>query len=434
MKLTSLRSRKTLNWCVAAGLAATCVGTVFAGGRSFTNGNLVVVRVGDGGAALGTTATAAFIEEYTTAGALVGTPLALPTAVAGSNKRMTVSGTATSEGFITRSANGQYLIVVGYDADPGTVSVATSVSATVNRVVGRITIGTNAIDSSTAVDMYNASNIRSACSDNGTRFWAAGNSTTTNGVRFIASLGGTTSDQLSTAPTNTRVVDIANDGSQNQLFVTTASGTFLGVNAVGSGLPTTSGQTITLLNGFPTAGTHSSYDYFFANPSTVYVADDGSAASGGGIQKWTLSGGTWSLAYNVITTGVRGLTGYTSGGSVILFATNTTASNNSLITVTDTGAGSTATPIASAGTNKAFRGVRYLPAPTMPTCVPDIAPPGGNGTVNVDDLLLVINSWGPCPQPCPPHCTADIAPPGGNCVVNVDDLLAVINGWGPCPP
>ena len=32
-----------------------------------------------------------------------------------------------------------------------------------------------------------------------------------------------------------------------------------------------------------------------------------------------------------------------------------------------------------------------------------------------------------------PPCTADIAPAGGNNIVNVDDLLAVINQWGPCP-
>ena len=29
-------------------------------------------------------------------------------------------------------------------------------------------------------------------------------------------------------------------------------------------------------------------------------------------------------------------------------------------------------------------------------------------------------------------CPADIAPPGGDGVVNVDDLLAVISNWGPC--
>jgi hypothetical protein len=59
-----------------------------------------------------------------------------------------------------------------------------------------------------------------------------------------------------------------------------------------------------------------------------------------------------------------------------------------------------------------------------PLCAPDIAPKGGNGTVDVDDLLLVINSWGKCAG-----CPADIT---GNNIVDVDDLLEVINGWGVC--
>lgn len=67
---------------------------------------------------------------------------------------------------------------------------------------------------------------------------------------------------------------------------------------------------------------------------------------------------------------------------------------------------------------------------TAPPCDGDIAPSGGNGAVDVDDLLLVINSWGSCDDP--ENCPADIAPPGGNGVVNVDDLLLVINNWGPC--
>ena len=66
------------------------------------------------------------------------------------------------------------------------------------------------------------------------------------------------------------------------------------------------------------------------------------------------------------------------------------------------------------------------------TCPADIAPPpptGGDGLVNVDDLLLIINSWGACGSGA---CSADIAPPGGDGLVNVDDLLMIINGWGAC--
>ena len=60
-------------------------------------------------------------------------------------------------------------------------------------------------------------------------------------------------------------------------------------------------------------------------------------------------------------------------------------------------------------------------------CEADIAPAGsGNGLVDVDDLLVVINSWSVCPGG---ECIADITGDGN---VNVDDLLAVINGWGVC--
>jgi hypothetical protein len=50
-----------------------------------------------------------------------------------------------------------------------------------------------------------------------------------------------------------------------------------------------------------------------------------------------------------------------------------------------------------------------------------------NGIVDVDDLLTIVNSWGPPTG----TCNADITQNG---VVDVDDLLVVINQWGPCPP
>lgn len=68
-----------------------------------------------------------------------------------------------------------------------------------------------------------------------------------------------------------------------------------------------------------------------------------------------------------------------------------------------------------------------VPGPVA-TCAADISPsPQGNGAVDVDDLILVINNWGALGG------VADIAPPpAGNGIVDVDDLLAVINSWGPC--
>ncbi|MCI0631983.1 MAG: hypothetical protein L0Y44_15165 [Phycisphaerales bacterium] len=67
--------------------------------------------------------------------------------------------------------------------------------------------------------------------------------------------------------------------------------------------------------------------------------------------------------------------------------------------------------------------------PAPEPCAADIAPqPGGDGVVNVGDLLMVISAWGFSDGP------ADIAPPPtGNGAVNVEDLLMVISAWGQCP-
>jgi hypothetical protein len=67
-------------------------------------------------------------------------------------------------------------------------------------------------------------------------------------------------------------------------------------------------------------------------------------------------------------------------------------------------------------------------------CPADIAPAiCRDNDVNVDDLLAVINSWGPCADIN--NCPADIAPPNrGDDAVNVDDLLMIINNWGTCAP
>jgi len=65
-------------------------------------------------------------------------------------------------------------------------------------------------------------------------------------------------------------------------------------------------------------------------------------------------------------------------------------------------------------------------------CPGDITPAGGNGVVNIDDLVAVLNAFGACAAP-PVSCGADITPLGGNGVVNIDDLVAVLNAFGACP-
>src|SRR5947207_11871586 len=102
----------------------------FAG--AFTPGNLVIYRVGDGTAALASSGTVVFLDEYTPAGVLVQS-VAMPST--GTSGRLVASGTATTEGFLTRSQDGRYLIVPGYDAALG--ATVTS-STTAPRMIGRV--------------------------------------------------------------------------------------------------------------------------------------------------------------------------------------------------------------------------------------------------------------------------------------------------------
>ena len=66
----------------------------------------------------------------------------------------------------------------------------------------------------------------------------------------------------------------------------------------------------------------------------------------------------------------------------------------------------------------------------LAVCAADVQPTGGNGSVDVGDILTIINNWGSCSPECIWPCPADA---NGDCTLNVSDLLAVINAWGDCP-
>ena len=333
-----------------------------------TIGNLFVVRVGDGTTAQTNAATATFVDEFTPAGALVQS-FALPVAASGLNQPCTNSGTATSEGFLTISSDGLYLLLGGYAAIPGTATIATSASATAPRVIARIDLAGN-LDTTTALtDAFDGGNLRSVASDDGNRFWITGSN---EAMRFVANLGATSSTVIGTSPANMRVANVYDQ----QLYSSANSGAFRNVFTVGSGLPTTSGAVSTLLPGLPSVTGQSVYDFHFANPTTLYTADDNTNGQGG-IRKWTYDGltATWTLQYVLApgaTSGCRGLTGYTQNGVTTLWATvNTQGSTSSSVqSIVDVGAGSLFQPFVPAPTNAAYRGIRLLAKPTTLTRIP----------------------------------------------------------------
>jgi len=333
----------------------------------FGSGDLVLYRVGDGTAALTNAATAVYLDEFTPSGAFVQSIL-MPTADNGATHILTASGTSTAEGMMTRSIDGNYLVLTGYDKAPGGANPSADPPTTTNRVVGRVA-GNATVNTTTALNDP-TTNVRSSASTNGTDIWLTASG---NGIRYTT-LAMTTSTQLATTPTNLRATAIFN----GQLYVSSATGTFQGISTVGTGLPTTAGQTITLLNGFPTTTGPSPMQFAFLNANTLYVADDRAVASGGGIQKWTQSAGTWTLVNtfsNGLTNGCRGLTLTTNGGGQAVIYASTADSLSKLVTVTDDGTASPAfTTLATTGANTAWRGVAFAPAGGGPAPTPSPSP------------------------------------------------------------
>jgi hypothetical protein len=335
---------------------------------AFTPGNLVVLQIGDGSAALTAAATQVSLLEYTTSGSLVQGPIVVNST--GSSPRLTVTGTSGSEGHLVRSSDGNYVTLTGYDVTAGTAA-GTFAVASVPRVIGRVnTAGT--IDLTTAFNDGGTGAVRSAATTNGTDMWMTNSSV---GLRYgpFGTVGASSS--VAATPANTRVVKVFN----GQLYMSSGSSPFSCINSVGTGTPTT-GATTTAFPGMPCTNsptTRSPYSFSISPAgTTMYVADDGTAANNGGIEKWTFDGTNWNNTYTLLnngttTTSVRGLTVDWSGGNPVIYATTTGTSANFLIAVTDTGAGSTAATIATSPTNTAFRGVDFTPG-NVPVGTPTI--------------------------------------------------------------
>ena len=327
---------------------------------AFTTGNIVVSQYGDGVATLSSTVAAAVsVIEYTPGGSLVQTINIPSTGIT----QLTGAGGAGSEDFIVRSTNATILTFAGYDAPAATTAIATT--AGINRVIGQLDVNGNYTRYSGGATPFSGSNIRSAVSD-GVNYWMAGTSSGANGGVWY-SAGGAAWSKIISAGGNLRVARIFN----GNLYYSTGSGT-VGIYAF-TGIPTAAATATNLIVDGGTSP--SPYDFAISPSGTVlYMADDRTFANAGsGIQKWIYSGGSWSLAYTFasgagLTAGCRTLAVDFSGANPVIYAT-TADTATKLITITDTGSSATATTLATAASNYAFRGVALAPttAPTMIT-------------------------------------------------------------------
>ncbi|MDH4408261.1 MAG: esterase-like activity of phytase family protein, partial [Verrucomicrobiales bacterium] len=388
-----LRSLAKLSALLLAGSALFAGGLVHA--APFTPGNLVVERIGDGTTAPSSVAFSVALLEYSASG---GSPVqSLTTEFTGSNL-LTDSGSATSNGQL--ASNGAYLAVPGINSAVGTVGVAalnakvTNIFDSTGSVAGRVLFPTGG-PSGTPPSPFSGNNFRCVLPTGATTFYASGTASGSPNTGGAWYYDGANFTQLSTTVTNLRNIGIFG----GQLYVSSASGAFLGISTVGTNLPTTSGNTTTLLISTGTGSSPYGFVFFDTDASgTVdrcYIADD-RTATGGGIQRWDFNGTTWTNTYLLLlnTTsntlvssgtglaGLRGLTGTFSGGTATLFATTTESGNNKLVSITDSGTTPTTfSTLASAGANYNFRGVAFAPQA-----------PGGGPTITSSGALTSVGT------------------------------------------
>ena len=368
--------------------------------QALTPGNIVVLRVGDGSTALSSAAAQVSLIEYSTAGAATGNILNFPSGATG--VRLTQSGSATSEGHISVSQDGNYITVAGYDAPAATTGVA---SGTDNLTIGTVpvaNIGTYTTNHQfLRTSAYTGNNFRSVVTSNGTSYWGSGPSGGSGGVRFMNTTGAPVAGtQVSATVQNTRDVQIFG----NQLYVSSNSSTFR-VCTVGTGLPTTTGNTIANLPGANIASLTDPYTFvmFDRNPAilgfdALYVANNGTGA-GTGVIKFYFDGTNWINAGEIRgTSGVFAtrLSGYVNCNNAVelfigtgpsgsrvntIYKFTDAAAYNATMTSNGSNISAVATSIITAGANYLFGGIAVVPNPKLVITSNTTVPAGTYGDI-----------------------------------------------------
>jgi hypothetical protein len=332
--------------------AATLVSqNSYAGNSSaapFLAGNLAVLRIGDGTETLASSGNSVFIDQFTPNGTLAGS-ISLPD---NDTNALLISGSASSEGALTRSPDGRLLLLAGYHLalTNSSSSLANSSATNVPRVLGALDVLGNFALVAATTNQYTTNNIRSGTTDGRGNYWGAG----ANSGTFY--FGDGTTNTVQTNIVNSIVIQDIN----GSLYFSTAKIT-PGLWKI-PGTPTTP---VTNAAVFLSAGSKAS-PYAFAlnsNATLAYLADD-TLKGVGGIQRWDFSGGAWKMTYaftSLTNIGARGVAVDFSGAQPVIYATTAESSTNRLVAITDTGAAAAATMLATAGVNQIFRGVAFAP-------------------------------------------------------------------------
>jgi len=418
---------------VAAGLLAAALP---ASAQLFTEGDLLVSTYGNvGNAATGAAFTenlvtpeSSYIDgvptpisllEYSPGGSVDASPVVtytLPTANNGGNFGIVGEYGSSSEGTIQLSSNGEYLTLGGYsaapsiagigspggvgyfNAAPSTVALAQSTDTNVPRVFAVVDANGNANTTTIFNNVYSTNNPRSAYLNGSSLYISGQGSGATDQGLYLTSVGTNTVAHPGTGltaiytMTDTRVTQVYNGNLYYSVDKKNKATGIFEYTGTPSGL-TTATQIIPGNNGLSGSNlvNYSPDGYFFANTTTLYVADTGDPKNGGtgdgGIQKWSLNGSTWDLDYTLVDpnftmnltaahgeTGFEAITGEVVGSEVDLFAVSYTlgdADPDGLYSIADnldasTESGETFTEMEASGANDVFKGVSFAP-----TAVPE---------------------------------------------------------------
>jgi hypothetical protein len=388
---------------------------------------------------------------------------------------LVTSFSSKSELAINLSPDASSLTFMAYNTTTGQIDVSnsstpgslepgnTDVANPTYRAVGQLNLANNALQVTTT-NAYNGNNGRAAIAATG-GYYLVGNAgngsgsaqTTANtGVQFLsaASSNGGLGTNTQTGSFNITSLGYTADKTakdnnfrgetvfNNTLYVTKGSGsngidTVYQVGTAGS-LPS-AGATISVLPGFNTtlaktnAATPHPFGIWFANASTLYVADEGSGLStdfgasptttAGGLEKYSLVNNVWQLDYTLkgsligssytvngtgalagdslktTTDGLRNLTGQVNAnGTVTLYAVTSTegslltdagADPNQIVSITDTLANTSASGASgedfsvldTAALGQVYRGVALAPVPLPPAVWMLLSGLGGLGFV-----------------------------------------------------
>lgn len=259
---------KKLLVLASAASAASCM--------AFTEGNLVVSVI-DAQGATSLITRPIFLQEFDITGAKVGSPITLPSAST-DKKKLTIQPDEDSEGALTLTKDGRFIMFSGYDAEPDIANSGTILPRSIAKVDGQ---GNYVLNSGIPVSASGGDSTRNAYSLDGYRCYIT---------------GGDAGVDLFNMDSNTPV-DIVGDFSSSRY-----------INEFNGDLYYTSsddnlgfGNSLYKIDGVPTSGPvtptpfigiqRSPRTWYFLNSTTFYMGS--TTGSAPGLFKYTFNGTNW---------------------------------------------------------------------------------------------------------------------------------------------